>query len=184
MPRIVYPLYLSFLLALSPRADTAAETTAFVTFKGTSTLHDFEGTATSQPFALTFTEIPEIGQIRLSATADLNVSTMDTANKKRDRKMFTMLDREHFQLISGSLPETVIPVSGSGHARLKLKIRDTEQYVEATLSNWQREGNTIRVDLTFPVSLAAFGLKPPSVLGMIRVGDTVNVTCEIEGNCQ
>lgn len=176
---------LCLFLLLPPRSPAGtAETTAFIAFQGTSTLHSFEGTAVSRPFLLTFEEIPETGQVRLSAAAALNVSAMSTANKKRDKNMLEMLGQKEFELISGTLPETAFPISGRGGARLRLSIRDTELPVDAVLSNWKRNGNQIRFDLAFPVSLAAFGLEPPSVLGVIRVGDTVTVTCEMEGTCQ
>ena len=65
--------------------------------------------------------------------------------------------------------------------RLGLKIRDVENDVWATLSNVKRGGKQISCTMTFPVSLSAFQLKAPSVLGMIRVGDTVLVECTITG---
>jgi len=182
MHRTFKLLTFSILLTLSSWADIA-ETTAFIAFKGTSTLHDFEGTAASQPFVLTFKENPETRHIQISADAALKVSAMSTDHKKRDKNMFKMLDHENFSLISGSLSEASFPISGNGNAKLKLIIRDIEKTVEANFSNWKREGNKISVDMKFSVSLTSFGLKPPSVMGVIRVGDTVTVECEVEGTC-
>lgn len=183
MYRIAHILFVSTLLTMGTLAETA-DATAFIAFKGTSTLHGFEGTVATQPFALTFQEDPATGQISFAANASLNVGNMNTNHKKRDKNMLKMLDQKNFNLISGSLPETSFPTSGTGNAKLTLKIRDIEQDVEVSLSNWKREGNKISVDMKFSISLASFSLKPPSVMGVIRVGDTVTVECEVEGTCR
>ena len=58
---------------------------------------------------------------------------------------------------------------------LLLRIRDVERKVRATAGNLKESGERITFDLEFPVSLGEFDLKPPSVLGIIRVGDKVSV---------
>jgi len=42
--------------------------------------------------------------------------------------------------------------------------------IRATASNLKETGDRVTFDLEFPVSLGEFDLKPPSVLGIIRVG--------------
>lgn len=168
------------LILSTARAESLAAT-ADITFSGSSTLHDFEGTATSLPFDARFTEDQETGRLQVNAKAMLNVQRMTTENKKRDINMFKMFDLEHFKLIVGELPETTITAEGDTRVRLHLKIRNVENDVDATISNVQRNGNTISCNMKFPVSLKTFGLKGPSVLGLIRVDDTVYVECIIKG---
>lgn len=171
------------LLAPGLRADTA-KSTATIVFKGTSTLHDFEGSVTSQPFLVTFKQDSETGQVVVSAAAAVSVANMTTAHKKRDKNMLKMLDQKNFALISGTLADAPIPAEGTGKAVLKLKIRGVEKNVEATLSHWKRADDQVSCEMALDVSLKAFGLKPPSVLGLIRVGDTVHVECNLQGTVQ
>jgi hypothetical protein len=155
--------------------------TADIQFSGSSTLHDFEGTASSQPFVARFTEDRETGQLKVAAKASLSVKDMGTENSKRDNNMFKMFDLEHFKLITGELAETAIPLQGSTQATLRLTIRNVERDVDATISGVQRDANHISCKMQFPISLKAFDLKGPSVLGLIRVDDTVYVACTING---
>jgi hypothetical protein len=64
---------------------------------------------------------------------------------------------------------------GTASIDLHLRIRDVERKVRATAGNLKESGERVTFDLEFPVSLGEFELKPPSVLGIIRVGDTVSV---------
>ena len=168
------------LLPASAGANTA-EATAAIIFSGTSTLHDFEGTVISKPFTVTAEEDADSGAVRVSATAVLNVQDMTTDHKKRDKNMFKMLEQETFTLISGSLHDAVLPTTGTTTATLRLKIRDVEQDVEVALSDYKRTGDQVSCTMAFPVSLKAFNLQRPSVLGLIRVGDTVQIKCTIQG---
>ena len=49
------------------------------------------------------------------------------------------------------------------------------------LSDWNNDDGRAACRMQFTVSLEAFGLKPPSVMGVIRVGDSVNIDCLIQG---
>lgn len=155
--------------------------TADIQFSGSSTLHDFEGRASSQPFVASFTEDRETGQLNVVAKASLSVKDMGTENSKRDKNMFKMFDLEHFKLITGELTETAIPLEGSTHATLRLKIRNVERDVDATISDVRRDGNNISCKMQFAISLKVFDLKGPSVMGLIRVDDSVYVECKIKG---
>jgi len=171
-------------LMLAPAQAEEAKATSAIVFKGTSTLHGFEGSVTSQPFIVTFNQKPETGQVVVSAAAAVSVPDMTTAHKKRDKNMYKMLDQKNFTLISGALADAPIPAEGTGKAILKLKIRNVEREVAATLSDWKRDAGQVGCKMAFDVSLKAFGLKPPSVLGVIRVGDTVQVECNLQGTVQ
>lgn len=171
----------SLSLLLSTARAGEIEATASIIFRGTSTLHAFEGTVATAPFTATFSEDKETGQLRISATATVTVADMTTHNGKRDKNMFKMLDSEKYSLITGVLANALLPVKGSGEAMLHLKIHGVEQDVAATLSDVKRNGDQASCLMTFPVSLAAFNLKAPTVMGLIRVGDTVIVECTLKG---
>jgi len=175
-----YVLTVGILLLASAQAEEV-EAMATIAFHGTSTLHGFEGTVDTAPFTATFRKDDETGQLYVSATATVSVLDMTTHHKKRDKNMFKMLNPQDFSLITGVLANAPLPEEGSSEVILHLKIHDVEQEVPATLSDWKREGDLGSCRMVFSVSLKAFGLKAPSVMGLIRVGDIVNVECILKG---
>lgn len=151
-----------------------------VLFQGTSTLHDFEGKGRCQPFSVSETDglmtIPEL---------NVAVAGMDTDNAKRDKKMLGMFEADKYPLITGrtgpveinSLRKTLQEDSGNTPEVLfNLKIRDIEKPVTAVLKNIVETDSTISADLVFSLLLPDYQLKPPSVLGIIKVGEIVDVT--------
>ncbi|HKJ04883.1 MAG TPA: YceI family protein [Geopsychrobacteraceae bacterium] len=154
-----------------------------VLFQGSSTLHDFDGKGSCQPFTVTENSgrmtIPEL---------KVSVADMDTDNSKRDKKMFQMFEAEKYPVITGNTGAVVLD---SFRSKLKerndsaadividLKIRDIEKPVTAQLKNVNETSSEISADLVFQVSLSDYQLEPPSVLGIIRVGDVVNVTVSL-----
>jgi polyisoprenoid-binding protein YceI len=168
-------------LALSPaQAETGqAEATASICFEGSSTLHGFEGTVKTKPFHASFSEDEASGQMRVTGTASFNVLDMTTDHKKRDKKMFKMFEQSRFGTITGTLTDAKLPSDENCTSTLRLKIRDIEQEIPVTLHDWKREGDLGTFNMTFSVSLKAFNLKAPSVMGLIRVGDTVNIECAV-----
>jgi len=173
-------MFISIIAGLGLLAPTFAETvsaTAEVLFEGSSTLHDFEGTATTQPFNIELSKDPATGLQRISATAVVNIGDMDTHNGKRDKNMFKMLDKTHHPLITGTLTNAELPLEGTTTATLHLKIRNLEKDVPVSLERLEYAEGLLGFKLAFPVSLEAFELKAPSVMGVIRVADNVDVEC-------
>ncbi|MBN2163250.1 MAG: YceI family protein [Pontiellaceae bacterium] len=170
-----------FILAGTARAEQFSAG-ADIHFKGESTLHDFEGTVSSLPFTAVMNKDAKTGQLVVKADAALNVKDMTTNNNKRDKNMFKMLDLSHFATIEGHLAETPLSEQESTTAKLHLKICSAEQDVTATISKVTRNGTEYQCTMTFPISLKAFNLKAPSVVGLIRVSDTVEIECTITGH--
>ncbi|WP_372806909.1 hypothetical protein [Pontiella sp.] len=166
-------------LALSLAASGAVVGKANIRFKGTSTLHDFEGTVPARPFSATVAAGATNGQMVVCASTVLRVDAMTTEHKKRDKNMLNMLDQSNYAEISGSLTNAPISLTEKTAATLHLKIRDVEQQVPVVLSDWTREGDLMSGLMSFPVSLKTFKLQAPTVMGIIRVGDTVDVECTI-----
>jgi len=106
---------------------------------------------------------------------------MDTNNKRRDKKMREMFEEEKFPTISGNAGSAVLSEIRAGKAKvpLKLKIRDIEKPVTATVSHVVVTDSRIKGELAFDVSLADYRLDPPRPLGMIKVDDKVSVTVTV-----
>ena len=154
---------------------------AKVSFKGTSTLHDFEGRVNAAPFQATFSKNEQTGQLLVSAATSVAILEMDTQNKKRDKKMFKMFDSKNYSSISGRVENVLVPITGSAEVPLQLNIHGVEKEITATLSDFQHKEQSAQCKMSFTVSLKEFGIKPPSVMGLIRVGDTVQVECIVKG---
>lgn len=149
---------------------------AIIRFDATSTLHDFGGEVPAQPFLLTVTAN------HWSAESDVLSGLMDTANPKRDVKMHEMFDTNDFPHIHGKVTLATIPVSGSTNATLSLKIRDQQHELPVIVSAWSETESNLTFHAEWDVSLKQFKLKPPSVLGVIRVGDAVHLSADITAN--
>ena len=179
-----YPLklliFLVLLLAL-PISSLAIDYqgNCSVEFQGSSTLHDFDGKGSCMPFSAS-----ENADVMTTSELSIAVAGMDTDNSRRDKKMRKMFDAESYPLIKA----TIEPVSltdirkalledkdSTTEVTFQLKIRNIEQPVTAILQNIVATKEKITANLVFTLSLADYGLKPPSVLGFIRVDDSVKV---------
>ena len=152
--------------------------TAEIEFEATSTLHDFTGTASAEPFL--FSIVPAGDFATLGGTAAVAVATMDTRHAKRDANLRKMFAAERYPLLVG----TVAPIRVDLNAPppsipIQLTICERTRTVPATVSNWQREEGLYRFELTLSLSLQAFALEPPVILGFIRVGDAVVVRARV-----
>jgi polyisoprenoid-binding protein YceI len=144
--------------------------TGTIAFKGTSTLHDFEGQVAVQPFTI---RISDGG--RWSADATVPVAEMNTGNSKRDKSMYEMFELPSYPAIRGKLEDQPVPKGGNGTVTMTLQIRDKRQSVRVQVTDWKMQGGELSFHGTAQVSLGQFGLVPPSVLKMIKVADTVTL---------
>lgn len=145
-----------------------------VHFSGTSTLHDFSGLATSKVARVKWT--PAEQSIFLSAEAiEFNVASMTTHHKKRDKNMMKMFQPAEYPLITGSLKNWELGNSQKNEAVLLLKIQKKMLEIPVTLSAVTQDKEGLHFSSEFTISLKAFGLKRPSALGVIRVGDEVRL---------
>lgn len=156
-------------------------------FLGTSTLHDFSGKVRCLPFATPIVTGGKGETIIPGMDVAVPVDEMDTGNKERDRQMREMFGSDRFPMIHGilrNIDADGIRMAAAKEGRavldLSLRIRDVERRVPATVTNLREEGDHVRFDVEFPVSLSDFGLKAPSVLFIIRVGDKVTVRGNVE----
>jgi hypothetical protein len=149
---------------------------ADISFRGTSTLHDFEGSVESQPFVLL------LSTNSWSAQAEVLGSQMTTANEKRDRNMWNMLSTSMHPRLAGLVTNAPLPIGSETNVTLALRIRDRQFELPVQITEWSETAETIRFHASWEVSLKQYNLKPPSVLGVIRVGDTVRLDAEVTAN--
>lgn len=146
---------------------------AQVRFQGTSTLHDFEGQVAAQPFMLTLTSNT------WSAKGEVLAAEMTTANTSRDRKMWNMLAASAHLRITGEIQPSLIPPPEGTNAMLTLRIRDQTHAIPVRITDWKATADEVRFHASWDVSLKQYGLKPPSVVGVIRVGDNVHLDAQV-----
>jgi polyisoprenoid-binding protein YceI len=153
-----------------------------VAFAGKSTLHDFKGTVTVEKFEIRAVRNEDKSSTSYSAIVDVSVAGMDTANDKRDKTMQGMFEMVKFPVIRGEVTNLVVTAEGPKPTEIQLKIRDKVNTLPVTVSNWNTEGDNLSFQMRFNVSLKAYGLKPPSVMGLIRVADNVTVECAVNAS--
>jgi polyisoprenoid-binding protein YceI len=168
-------------MAVPSYAPSAVAGTFAVTFSGTSTLHDFEGSAAVQRV-----EARRLaGRDAWTAEVRVPVATLDTGSAWRNANMRSMFDAERFpdvtavfEMIDPSRSRPAGP-DRAGSLPFTLRIRDVAHEVVGATSVWREEPDRLSFDVRFEVSLASFGLEPPSALGVIEVGDVVTVSVHV-----
>jgi hypothetical protein len=177
-----------FALIAAPAAALELPGTCRVAFYGSSTLHDFDGTATCEAFVLTVAETPDGEGDTGAITLAVPVAGMHTGIERRDRTMREMFEAGRFPKIVGSLSRLPLAerrqqlhqaAREAGPIPLLLRIRDRELPVSARVTGLVDTDRTFTLDLEFPVSLAAFNLAAPAVLGFIRVADEVKIKVSV-----
>lgn len=149
-------------------------------FTGDSTLHAFQGDAAVDiPTAWLQAEHTNDG-FALSARVRMPIIQFNTHHEARDRKMFVMLDPEHFPEIEGQLDHIPIASDGTGHGALTIRLHGVSHAVDAQITEFRADtSGGLHFSLTFGLQLPDFGLTPPSVLGLIRVDPAVQVTVKV-----
>lgn len=172
------------LLALCPAASAAVKGWYTVSFQGTTTLQSFSGTLPSVAFEAQPVPDPVSGKQTWNADLEVPVAEMTTENDHRDRTMRDMLDSAVFPRITARLrnvdPDALRGTMGEGGAdgrRLpfQLTIRNVSQPIVGRVSNWEEGAGQATFDIDFDVSLAKFGLEPPTAFLYIHIEDRVAV---------
>lgn len=171
-------------LALTPLvfADETWLGSADVKFKGYSTLHNFEGKVKDVPLKVTVAG--EKGNRIVNATSNVPVKEMSTANNDRDRSMWDMFNETQFKVIkvevSNAQEKALKPRGKPGSMPITLSIARKRGSVIGAVTNVSETPTDVSFDLSFPVSLKAFGLEPPKAVGgLVSVRDTVDATARI-----
>ena len=167
-----------------PSASTSVLGACDIGFFVTSTLHDFPGSARCQPFTVGIVRDASGKEVIPVLRVEVPVAGMSTRNGTRDRQMREMFQSDRYPGIRGTAHDVDVGrfraemgKGGEGKVPLDLVlgIREAERKVHAMASGLKTSGDRVTFDLEFPVSLGEFGLTPPTVFGIIRVGDKVTV---------
>jgi polyisoprenoid-binding protein YceI len=189
--RIPFALFatLALLLGLQTRASAQSTTAqwkgaASITFAGTSTLHDWSGTVNAQPFITTIGMTDADKPESIKAKVEVKTAEMDTQEPKRDENMRKAMRAVDFPLVIGDFDTQFSQLnSGSGTSPqvlpFNLTILGKTQSATGTISNWKQKGDSASFELDFDVSMKAYGIKVPSVMLVIRVGDVVKVHAKV-----
>ena len=156
-----------------PTLNRKLSAVARIRFQATSTLHDFEGTVRSQPFVLV------LSSNSWSAEANVLGSEMTTAHDGRDKNMKKMLETNQHPRLTGAVRDAAIPTATATKVSCTLRIRDRSFELPVTISDWSETAEAVRFQATWKLSLKQYQLKPPSVLGVIRVGDEVRLVAQV-----
>jgi hypothetical protein len=62
---------------------------------------------------------------------------------------------------------------------LTLRIRDRQHELPVCVTGWTETPEAVQFHASWDVSLKQYNLKPPSVIGVIRVGDRVHLEAQI-----
>jgi len=151
-----------------------------VRFFGTSTLHDFEGTA---PCALLAVEAPDASG-HYGARAEVAIAQIDTDNSSRDKRMREMFEAKKFPRIVAtfaSVDPAGVRAQRTDALPFRIALHGVERAVAPTLSGFSEvPGKHAHFKASFELSLADFGLEAPVVMGFIRVDDKVKVVVEVD----
>jgi hypothetical protein len=114
-----------------------------------------------------------------SAETDVLAGQMATASEGRDRSMHKMMNTKDHPQIHGKVARAPIPTAAGTNVTLNLKIRDQQFDLPVRVTDWKETAEDIRFHAAWELSLKQYRLKPPSVLGVIRVADRVQLEADV-----
>jgi len=163
--------------AFASDARTAkVEATSEIRFTGSSPLHDWEGKAPPVHSTLSESTIP--GQWNTDLV--IPVAGLDSDEPSRDARMREMFRADRWPDIHVEIRDIdPAATSRSGELVASLTIGDVTRDVTTRITNWKEDGDRASFDAGAVVSLKAFSLDAPTVLGLIRVADEVKVNAHV-----
>ena len=175
-------LLLSLLTVVAAAADLNGS--CLIRFSGDSTLHGFNGVANCQPFAFNVLSGQGADLLIQEGAVQVAVTGMDTDNDSRDAKMFEMFEADQYPFILGHFPQfnlqqLIVEMQRGNDLAFEMTIRDTSNTIHAAIQDLTLVAGRLAFKAEFPVSLSSYDLKAPSVLGIIRVADEVQVTVDV-----
>jgi polyisoprenoid-binding protein YceI len=114
-----------------------------------------------------------------SAEAEVPAGQMNTASEGRDRNMHKMLNTNSHPYLRGSVTNAPIPGVNGTNITLHLNISGKPVALPVQVTGWTESAGRIQFHAAWSVSLKQYGLKPPSVMGVIRVGDAVSLEADV-----
>ncbi len=150
-----------------------------IAFAVSSAITDFSGQADVQPYTLEIHEGDQNGAVPLTFSADVKVKEMSTGNKTRDRHMHEMFKAKKHPLINGKVDKEAITFSDKvrtkGVVPVDFTIAGITNKIKGIVTDWQEDEKGISFKVTMAVSLKAFKLKAPRVMGIFKIRDKVGI---------
>ncbi|MDD2703006.1 MAG: YceI family protein [Candidatus Omnitrophica bacterium] len=148
-----------------------------IIFDANSTLHPIKGKAGD--FTGEFTLQTENQQSVMQGDVSVRIESLASGNKGMDRNMYAMFQSKEYPQAQCRVESMMFTVGGvnapvSGHLKAVLTIREVSQPFECGITVQPSE-NTVIVTGKTTVSLKSLRLKPPTLLGIIKVKDPVTI---------
>lgn len=175
--RSIVPLF--FLAPSAPVPAKELPGTGTVTFVGSSTRHDFDGTAVCNRFARMVNEAPGREPQTGPAVLTAPVAAMSTGIE-RQRTLRARFESELFPLITGRLSAALLKRNNGSEFTLLLQLRNIERSIKARVPRLVDTTESVNVDLGLTLPRATFRRETPTVLGFIRVADAVKVNVKVQ----
>lgn len=179
-------LVLAASLALhSQAATTRWKGASEIVFAGTSTLHSWSGKVKAEPFAATVVTNDSGQPTHLEAKVQVKVAGMDTAEPDRDTNMRKAMNATGFPLITATMDAPFTQIMDPAAKQpatlpMVLELLGKKHQVAGRISQWKNNGKEADFDLEFELSLKDCGITVPSVLLVIRVGDTIKLHASVK----
>jgi polyisoprenoid-binding protein YceI len=166
----------TLMLALPVWADGSLTGVCNADFAVKATMDSFVGHVASQPVACDPARDAAL-------TITVSIDRMATGKDKRDQAMFRMFSVTNFPTIVGTAPTAALnaldTAAGKAELPLELTIHGVTKPVAARVTKLNKTEAGLAFDAAFTVSLRDFGLKPPSVMKLIRVDNDVHVVAHV-----
>ena len=157
------------LLLFSASSRAAWQGSASATYAVKATVDSFVGKAASEPIA--------IAEGADEVTVTFAIAKMDTGKKKRDVEMQHMFHADqHPDIVGVARTEALLALTADGEVPVRLTINGQTREIPARISKLVREEGKLAFVADLDLSLKAFGLKPPSIMKIIKVADLVKAT--------
>jgi hypothetical protein len=189
LPTIALATLLYAGLGSLPARDQDWKGACSVHFSGKSTLHDFEGDVTAEPFTVKIEGMDDPAKAHASSRVVVKAGAMDTGNEKRDAEMHKCMEVTTYPEIVvdiDRLPLTSTkPERGEDPPRptiipFRMILMGKTHAVTGEVSDWSYSDGEVSFSVSFPMSLNACGIKPPGVLGLVKVKDEILVKASLK----
>lgn len=188
MKRSLTLLAIAGILPALHADDTKWNGTCQIHFSGESTLHDFEGDVTAEPFTVTVSGIDDPANASATSEVTVKAAGMDTGNDKRDAEMHKCMDVTNHPGITVTVDDLAVsetkPAKDGAMPRptivpFTMTLMGKSHQITGQVSDWSYTDGDATFSVSFPVSLKACGIKPPGVLGVVKVKDEIQVKAKL-----
>lgn len=166
----------SLLVASPVLAAGTLSGTCTADYSVKATMDSFVGHVTSEPASVDLAKDD-------SLTITVGIAHMGSGNAKRDLEMLHMFNATNFPLIVGTAKSAALnalaPSAASVDLPLDVTIHGATKSLAAKVSNVSRSDTNLTFEAAFTVPLRDFGLKPPSIMKLIRVDNEVHVVAHV-----